>query len=285
MVQEEVMTTRRAQTVHTRRPVGAALAVLGALVSGLTAAQPALGSPAPSPDASVLQITLEPNQKAPEVQMVQEFNTAWNAGDLAGVVAAFADNAQILQTRAHVNFYGPTVEVDDVYGTGLSFVGESPPTDGDQITWARGKGEIAAWVAPFLAAGHQPIAAGYRLTGQTVTWDYQVSPALGTRAYLPGVPPSEGTAAAQVTNGTIVALTLESAPHTAAKRQTATDRAASAAAAAAAAQAAVDASGLLAQLPRTQERATASLAPGLVAALICFTGAACLAALPKAGAN
>jgi hypothetical protein len=223
--------------------------------------------------------------ESPEVRVAQTLSAAWNGGDLAGVLAAFSDDAQIRQTRAHLDSYGPTVEVDDVYGTGLSFFGASPPTDGDQITWARGKGEIAAWVAPFLAAGHRPVASGFRLTGQTVTWDYRVLPAAGMQAYLPGFPPSEGTAAAQIAGGVIVALTLESASDTAAKRQTAFDRAASAAAAAAAAQAAVGASGLLARLPRTQERTSSSLAPGLLAALFCFTGAACLAAFPKARAH
>src|SRR5688500_5786227 len=140
--QGEVMTTRRTALV-----VG--------LAGALCAARPALGAPsfsAPTTGASVpLVAPLQRDQQAPELRLVQALNTAWNAGDLDGVLAAFADGAQIRQKGAHLAFYGPNVQVDDVYGTSVSYFGESPATDDGDLVWARGKVEIASWAAPFLA--------------------------------------------------------------------------------------------------------------------------------------
>ena len=147
------------------------------------------------------------------------FNAAWNAGQVEGVVALFAEEATVRQRDADIEGSGPNVAVRDRYGVAHTYIGEPPPGDGRVVTWAAGAPEVRAWARPLLADGHRVEAAGYRTSGDgaTATWDYAATTAATRR--LPGVGPTAGTAELTVRGGRIVSLTLTSDRASVAARQ------------------------------------------------------------------
>jgi hypothetical protein len=87
--------------------------------------------------------------------------------------------------------------------------------DGDNydtggLSWAMGRGQIAAWAAARFAQHHRFAAGQHRAAGDTVVWQHReyVDPF----QRLPGVGPIEGTAEAVVRGGRITGLTLIQSP-------------------------------------------------------------------------
>jgi ubiquinone/menaquinone biosynthesis C-methylase UbiE len=157
------------------------------------------------------------------VAFARAFNAAWNAHDVEGVVACFAPDATVRQTRARVAdpadaVVAPPV-IEDVYGAGPRALADAhdPGTWArGEVLWARGPAEIRAWLPPFFAAGHRLEAAAYRAGADVVTWHFRAF--ADPYQQVRGVVPAEGTAALEVRAGRAVALDLETDGETVARR-------------------------------------------------------------------
>jgi hypothetical protein len=223
---------------------------------------------------------------APEAALAHEaalaalataYTAAWNAEDLDAVVALFAADGAVRQRDPEIGAHGPTVVVRDSYGRALSYDGDPPPGDREGVTWAADRAWVRAWARPLLAAHHRVAATGHRVSGDTVTWEYQA--VLGD-ARTPGVTPSAGTAELAVRGGQIAALTLTSDRAAVAAHEASLIRAA-VASAATAAQAAAAPSGVRRRTPDTQGRGTLAMGPWILAAALSLAGVVVLAALKR----
>ena len=175
--------------------LGAALPVLALTVSlvmpGLSAAQ-----------------DLPPSSDL--VPLARSYTAAWNAHDLAAVLACFAPDAVVRERRGEVP---PAVwEAHDPRAV-RNYLGDSG--DGlnynpSALIWVTGHQEIAAWAAAAFAHRHRFAATQYRAAGDTVSWRYRefVDP----YQLAPGVSPAEGEAEAVVRGGRIAVLSFVQSP-------------------------------------------------------------------------
>jgi len=220
--------------------------------------------------------------ESPKVDLAHAFTSAWNVRDAASGASLFARDAQIRQRDARVVQHGANVDVSDVYGSALSYEGDPPRVEGDEVVWATGGDEIRTWFAglPPLPPGQPVETANHRVTGTTVAWDYRVPVPSSVQRVIPGLQPFSGTAEAEVTGGRISRLTLLSTPGTAAQREQARARALAAAFPGTEWGTAPNARNTVPRTPDTQARTIPSTGPGLLA-LTGLAATACLAAFAK----
>jgi len=232
--------------------------------------------------------------EAPEAVLAQTFTAAWNAGDADGVADLFATGAQVRQANARVVQHGGNVDIDDVYGSVLTYEGAPPRFDGDEVVWATGEAEIRTWLTAILPSRQSVHATNPRVTGTvpgsgagsvtstSVGWDYRVPVPLDVQWAVPGLPPTGGTVAAQVTDGRITLLVLSSTPGAAARRERALAQALAALYTDADARAPAGDQDTVTHPPNpnTQARTTPSPAPGVLT-LVGLAAAACLAVRTK----
>jgi hypothetical protein len=178
--------------------------VLG-LVLGLGLLAPGRSAAQGSPPAPAL------------IPVAQAYTAAWNAHDLAAVLACFAPDAIVRERWGAVP--------PDVWDTrdprvaraylDNAFAGEAYATHG--FAWATGRPEIAAWAAARFAQRHRFATDQHHATGDTVAWRYQefVDPFQRT----PGFSPTEGSAEAVVRDGRITVLTLVQSPASVQRRR------------------------------------------------------------------
>ena len=184
--------------------------VLG-LVLGLGLLAPGRSAAQGSPPAPAL------------IPVAQAYTAAWNAHDLAAVLACFAPDAIVRERWGAVP--------PDVWDTrdprvaraylDNAFAGEAYATHG--FAWATGRPEIAAWAAARFAQRHRFATDQHHATGDTVAWRYQefVDPFQRT----PGFSPTEGSAEAVVRAGRITVLTLVRSPASAERQRAEADAA------------------------------------------------------------
>jgi hypothetical protein len=163
---------------------------------------------------------------APEPDLIafaRAFNAAWNAHDVEGVVALFAPDATVRQTRARVADAGDGVVaapvIEDVYGAGprpLADAHDQGTGAWGEVLWAAGPAEVRAWLPRFFAAGHRVEAAAYRAEADVVTWRFRAFADPYQRGG--GVDPAEGTANLVVRAGRAVSFVFESEGETVARR-------------------------------------------------------------------
>jgi MYXO-CTERM domain-containing protein len=186
-----------------------AAAVAAALAVGAAPAGAAPGvAPATAPDL---------------VAYARAFNAAWNAHDVEGVVAFFAPDATVRQTRARVadaaDSVGAVPVIEDVYGAGPRSLADAhvPATWArGEVLWATGPAAIRAWLPPVVAAGHRVEATAYHAEADVVTWHFRAF--ADPYQQVRGVAPVEGTAALVVRAGRAVSLVFETDGETVARR-------------------------------------------------------------------
>ena len=164
---------------------------MGLVAPGLSAAQDLPPSPDPVP-------------------LARAYTAAWNAHDLAAVLACFAPDAVVRERRGEVppavwDAHDPRV-VRAYLEDSRHDLNDNPSA----LIWVTGHQEIAAWAAAAFAHRHRFVAAQYRATGDTVSWRYREFVDPFQRA--PGVSPAEGEAEAVVRGGRITRLSLVQSP-------------------------------------------------------------------------
>ena len=175
--------------------------LVGAALAGGAAPVGAAPRPAPAPDL---------------VAFARAFNAAWNAHDVEGVVALFAPDATIRQTRARGAGLADTPVtapvVEDVYGAGPRSLADADAVDPGawaqgEVLWAAGTPRLRAWLPALFAAGHRVEASAYRTDGDVVTWRFRAfaDPYQG----VAGVEPVAGAASLVVRAGRAVSLGFE----------------------------------------------------------------------------
>jgi hypothetical protein len=157
------------------------------------------------------------------VGFARAFNAAWNDHDVEGVVAFFAPDATVRQTRAVVALgdagasTAPVIE--DVYGAGPRPFADAPGGEAwpqGEVLWAAGPASLRAWLPRLFASGHRVGASDYRTEGGTVSWRYLAF--ADPYQHLVGVEPAQGTAHLQVRSGRVAALVFEADAETVARR-------------------------------------------------------------------
>ena len=176
-----------------RRPVGRVLAPAGALWL-------AFARPLHAQEAGLLSVA-------------QAYAAAWNAHDLAAVLALFAPDAVVRERRGAVpaavwDTRDPQVVRAYLEGAHAGHGEERYDIGG--LAWALGHRQLAAWAAARFAQHHRFAAGPYRAAGDAVGWPYREFVDPYQRA--PGVGPAEGDAEAVVRGGRITRLTLVQSP-------------------------------------------------------------------------
>ena len=159
------------------------------------------------------------------VAFARAFNAAWNAHDVEGVVAFFAPDATVRQTRARVagarRHAGHRAGDRGRLRRGPAVARRRGAVDPGawargEVLWAAGTPRLRAWLPALFAAGHRVEASAYRTDGDVVTWRFRAfaDPYQG----VAGVEPVEGTASLVVRAGRAVALGFETEGETVDRR-------------------------------------------------------------------
>jgi hypothetical protein len=149
-------------------------------------------------------------------------NAAWNAHDVEGLVALFAPDAEVWQTRVVLvaaDSSEAALAIEDVYGAGQGALADTlAARNGPQgeVLWAAGTPRIRAWLLGLFAAGHRVEASAYEADGDSVAWRFRAFADPYQR--FPGVEPTEGTARLAVHDGRVAALTFGTERHTVTRR-------------------------------------------------------------------
>ena len=162
--------------------------------------------------------------QAPDLLPVaQAYTAAWNAHDLAAVLACFAPEAIVRERRGGVPLHVWDSRDPQVVHEYLRTTNDGHEDDINVFTWATGQQQIASWAATRFAQRHRMAAGEYRAAGDTVSWPYQQfsDPYQSTS----GVGPLEGTAEAVVRGGRITLLTLVLSPGSVARQRSEADAA------------------------------------------------------------
>jgi ketosteroid isomerase-like protein len=144
------------------------------------------------------------------VPLAQAYTAAWNAHDLAAVLACFAPDAVVRERRGEVPPAVWDTRDPQVVRAYLEDSGDGLNYNPSALVWVTGHQEIAAWAAAAFAHRHRFAATQFRAAGDTVRWRYRefVDP----YQLAPGVSPAEGEAEAVVRSGRIAVLSLVQSP-------------------------------------------------------------------------